>query len=212
MAICATCGNDYDKGSPSPGRRQDRDVRQRRMRGGELAPECAHCGCRILGHGIESPTRFSAAHTAHVRTATPTSTTATRCPRELPQRRMVATMPARYPSRATSDGRKRAAGPAQHDGGAGGRRAGRPPAWCPCRATPAAPSRRCRPALRRGRAAATASRRPGSRALRGCRRRARALTRSAGPRCTSRRAAPWALRRRGPAVSWASRRRRRCGR
>ena len=54
MAICAVCGNDYDKSF---------DV----TRGGKtltfdsfecaihaLAPQCGHCGCRIVGHGIEA--------------------------------------------------------------------------------------------------------------------------------------------------------------
>jgi hypothetical protein len=54
MAQCDVCGNDYDKAF-------------RVQIGGEihtfdcfecavhmLAPECDHCGCRILGHGIES--------------------------------------------------------------------------------------------------------------------------------------------------------------
>ena len=44
-------------------------------------------------------------------------------------------------------------------------------------------------------------RRPASRVRRDCRRRARARTRSTGPRCTSRPAAPAAPRRRAPAVS-----------
>ena len=54
MARCDTCGNEYDKTF---------EVR----RGGEthvfdsfecaihkLAPTCAHCGCRIIGHGVET--------------------------------------------------------------------------------------------------------------------------------------------------------------
>ena len=54
MAVCETCGNDYDKTF---------DV----VMGGEthtfdsfecaihaLAPTCSHCGCRIVGHGVEA--------------------------------------------------------------------------------------------------------------------------------------------------------------
>jgi hypothetical protein len=54
MAVCETCGNDYDKAF---------DV----VMGGEthtfdsfecaihaLAPTCSHCGCRIVGHGVEA--------------------------------------------------------------------------------------------------------------------------------------------------------------
>lgn len=54
MKTCDTCGNDYAEGI---------DV----IRNGEswyfdsfecaiqkLAPVCGHCGCRIIGHGVES--------------------------------------------------------------------------------------------------------------------------------------------------------------
>jgi hypothetical protein len=53
MAVCETCGNDYDRTFTVE-------------RGGErhvfdsfecaihmLAPSCNHCGCRVIGHGIE---------------------------------------------------------------------------------------------------------------------------------------------------------------
>jgi hypothetical protein len=65
MAVCEVCGNDYDKAF---------DVTQ----GGDthtfdsfecaihaLAPTCAHCGCRIIGHGVEAGGRiFCCAHCA----------------------------------------------------------------------------------------------------------------------------------------------------
>jgi len=54
MAVCETCGNDYDKPF---------EIRQ----GGEahvfdsfecaiegMAPRCEHCGCRVIGHGVEA--------------------------------------------------------------------------------------------------------------------------------------------------------------
>lgn len=53
MAVCETCGNDYDKAFQV-------------MRGGEthtfdsfecaihaMAPTCAHCGVRVAGHGLQ---------------------------------------------------------------------------------------------------------------------------------------------------------------
>ncbi|BDC52586.1 hypothetical protein F183_A49010 [Bryobacterales bacterium F-183] len=53
MASCEVCGNEYDKSFEV-------------VRGGEshtfdsfecaihaLAPQCSHCGCRIVGHGVE---------------------------------------------------------------------------------------------------------------------------------------------------------------
>lgn len=58
MAKCEVCGNDYDKAF---------DV----MLGGQchtfdsfecaihkLAPACAHCGCKVVGHGVEAQGRF----------------------------------------------------------------------------------------------------------------------------------------------------------
>lgn len=66
MDTCDTCGNEYDKAFTV-------------TRGGEtgtfdsfecavhlMAPECAHCRCRILGHGVESEGEmFCCAHCAH---------------------------------------------------------------------------------------------------------------------------------------------------
>jgi hypothetical protein len=65
MATCEVCGNDYDKAFEV-------------TRGGEshtfdsfecaihaLAPSCAHCGCRIIGHGVEAGgSIFCCAHCA----------------------------------------------------------------------------------------------------------------------------------------------------
>jgi hypothetical protein len=66
MGICEVCGNEYDK---------TMDVTV----GGEvhvfdslecaihaLAPTCAQCGCRIVGHGVEAAGVFyCCAHCAH---------------------------------------------------------------------------------------------------------------------------------------------------
>lgn len=54
MGRCAKCGNDYDKSFEV-------------VRGGErrifdsfecaismMAPACAHCDCRVIGHGVEA--------------------------------------------------------------------------------------------------------------------------------------------------------------
>jgi len=65
MAVCSVCGNDYDKSFEV-------------SRGGEthtfdsfecaihaLAPTCEHCGCRVIGHGVEADGRiFCCAHCA----------------------------------------------------------------------------------------------------------------------------------------------------
>ena len=65
MATCEVCGNDYDKSFQV-------------VRGGEshtfdsfecaihaLAPVCEHCGCRVIGHGVEAEGRiFCCVHCA----------------------------------------------------------------------------------------------------------------------------------------------------
>ena len=54
MARCATCGNDYEGGFEIryKGRSFDFDCFECAVH--KLAPTCAHCGCRILGHGVQS--------------------------------------------------------------------------------------------------------------------------------------------------------------
>jgi len=58
MAICATCGNDYDKTFQVTmgGERHVFDSFECAIH--KLAPACDHCGCRILGHGVESDGAF----------------------------------------------------------------------------------------------------------------------------------------------------------
>jgi len=53
MALCDTCGNDYDKAFQvtMSGRTQTFDSFECAIQA--MAPNCAHCGCRILGHGVE---------------------------------------------------------------------------------------------------------------------------------------------------------------
>jgi hypothetical protein len=55
MALCDVCGNDYDKTftviTPD-GNRQVFDSLE--CAAHVIAPTCAHCGCRILGHGVEA--------------------------------------------------------------------------------------------------------------------------------------------------------------
>ena len=54
MATCEVCGNDYDKAFEvrAQGRAHVFDSFECAIH--ELAPVCAHCGCRIVGHGVES--------------------------------------------------------------------------------------------------------------------------------------------------------------
>jgi len=65
MAICETCGNDYDKSMEIRlnGRSHFFDCFECAIHA--LAPQCEHCGCRVMGHGIEADgTFFCCAHCA----------------------------------------------------------------------------------------------------------------------------------------------------
>lgn len=65
MGICVTCGNTYDKTFTvitSEGR-YEFDSFECAIH--ELAPRCAHCGCHIIGHGVENRDAiFCCAHCA----------------------------------------------------------------------------------------------------------------------------------------------------
>jgi len=54
MAKCEVCGNDYDKSFEvrQNGRRHVFDSFECAIHA--LAPSCSHCGCRIIGHGLEA--------------------------------------------------------------------------------------------------------------------------------------------------------------
>ena len=54
MAACDVCGNDYDKSFEvlKAGKRYVFDSIECAAQA--IAPTCDHCGCRILGHGIEA--------------------------------------------------------------------------------------------------------------------------------------------------------------
>jgi hypothetical protein len=58
MAKCDVCGNDYDKSFTvtQGGRRSTFDCFECAIHA--LAPPCAHCGCKIIGHGIEKDGTF----------------------------------------------------------------------------------------------------------------------------------------------------------
>ena len=64
MAICEVCGNDYDKAfSIETDRTHVFDSFECAIQA--LAPRCTHCGCRIIGHGVEADDRvFCCAHCA----------------------------------------------------------------------------------------------------------------------------------------------------
>lgn len=52
---CSTCGNKYDKAfavTTHDGGQYVFDSIECAVH--RIAPECAHCGCRVLGHGVEA--------------------------------------------------------------------------------------------------------------------------------------------------------------
>ncbi|HEX2240995.1 MAG TPA: hypothetical protein VHJ82_07650 [Actinomycetota bacterium] len=67
MARCETCGNEYDKafqitlaGESSPHTFDSFECAIH-----AVAPTCAHCGCKIVGHGVEAGgTIYCCAHCA----------------------------------------------------------------------------------------------------------------------------------------------------
>ena len=65
MARCELCGNDYDKAFQvtSGGTTHTFDSFECAIH--VLAPTCEHCGCHIIGHGVEAGGRiFCCAHCA----------------------------------------------------------------------------------------------------------------------------------------------------
>ena len=65
MARCEVCGNEYDKTMEIDylGRRHIFDSFECAIHA--MAPRCDHCGCRIIGHGVENDGQvFCCAHCA----------------------------------------------------------------------------------------------------------------------------------------------------
>ena len=58
MARCEVCGNDYDKTMEITvaGARHVFDSFECAIHA--IAPRCEHCGCVVIGHGVEADGRF----------------------------------------------------------------------------------------------------------------------------------------------------------
>jgi phage terminase large subunit GpA-like protein len=54
MAVCDTCGNDYDRAFTLTRDEESGTFDSFECAIAKMAPSCAHCGCRILGHGVEA--------------------------------------------------------------------------------------------------------------------------------------------------------------
>ncbi|HEX2401589.1 MAG TPA: hypothetical protein VHJ79_16620 [Mycobacterium sp.] len=66
MAICDVCGNDYDNAftvRTTAGEELTFDSIE--CAANRIAPTCSHCGCRILGHGVQATDQtYCCAHCA----------------------------------------------------------------------------------------------------------------------------------------------------
>ena len=54
MARCDQCGNDYDKAFQISMAGRTMTFASFECAIQKLAPSCEHCGCRIIGHGVEA--------------------------------------------------------------------------------------------------------------------------------------------------------------
>jgi hypothetical protein len=58
MPKCERCGNDYDKAFHVLMGGEDHTFDSFECAIATLAPQCAHCGVRIVGHGVEAGQRI----------------------------------------------------------------------------------------------------------------------------------------------------------
>jgi hypothetical protein len=54
MATCEVCGNEYDKAIEVRKEGEEHVFDSFECAIHALAPTCDHCGCRIIGHGVEA--------------------------------------------------------------------------------------------------------------------------------------------------------------
>jgi hypothetical protein len=65
MARCEVCGNDYDKAFSVHRDGEAHVFDSFECAINALAPSCEHCGCRVIGHGVEADNSiFCCAHCA----------------------------------------------------------------------------------------------------------------------------------------------------
>jgi Rieske Fe-S protein len=58
MAVCEMCGNDYDKSFEVTIGGESHTFDSFECAIHALAPTCVHCGCRVIGHGVEADGRI----------------------------------------------------------------------------------------------------------------------------------------------------------
>ncbi|MFC4127329.1 hypothetical protein [Nocardia rhizosphaerae] len=54
MAVCDTCGNDYARAFTVNRNGDSWTFDSIECAASKIAPSCAHCDCRVLGHGVET--------------------------------------------------------------------------------------------------------------------------------------------------------------
>lgn len=54
MAQCEVCGNDYDKSFTIEAQGKQHVFDSFECAIHAIAPECVHCHCKVIGHGIEA--------------------------------------------------------------------------------------------------------------------------------------------------------------
>ena len=58
MAKCEVCHNDYDKAFEVTAAGEHHVFDSFECAIHRLAPACAHCGCKVIGHGVEAHGQF----------------------------------------------------------------------------------------------------------------------------------------------------------
>lgn len=58
MSQCEVCGNDYQRAFQVTLGGKSHTFDSFECAAQKLAPQCSHCGCRILGHGLEADGKF----------------------------------------------------------------------------------------------------------------------------------------------------------
>ena len=58
MAQCEVCGNEYDKAMTITVAGAEHVFDSFECAINAIAPRCEHCGCTIIGHGVEASGRF----------------------------------------------------------------------------------------------------------------------------------------------------------
>jgi Rieske Fe-S protein len=58
MATCEVCGNEYDKAFQVVAAGQTHTFDSFECAIHRMAPVCEHCGCQVIGHGVEVDGRF----------------------------------------------------------------------------------------------------------------------------------------------------------